>query len=313
MRIEGHTRALPPADDDRRGPKKVDEPPAETPSVAAHRGLAHLPDGKDGAPRPKDAGNNLKDMRAAIAAGADELEVDVRRTRDGVLVLYHDGEIASGKHKGKKVRDVDHEDLGRLSNGAKVPTLDEAIALAKSAGVKLQVEVKDKADDPRGKETAERVARKLLSSLPADRFLVTSFDPAQIRAVEGVAGGKVRTSLWITKNVQTKTRNVIDGSLRTESGRPTDLRDIFFASRLEGARPNADWTIRQAKEARADGVSVGSYGATPDLLDEAGKAGLDVYVGGVNTPGKMKKLATDPRIAGIVTEEPGAAKSKQSE
>ena len=54
-------------------------PPVGRPWVIAHRGASHV------APE-----NTSSALRSALAAGADMVEVDVRRTADGELVLLHD-------------------------------------------------------------------------------------------------------------------------------------------------------------------------------------------------------------------------------
>src|SRR5690606_25943015 len=111
---------------------------------------------------------------------------------------------AHGEHAGEKLASVRYGDLGPLSSGDPIPTLDEVIALAKETGVSLQVEIKDRAGDRHGERTALRIAGALEGALPRERFLVTAFDPDQIRAVEDRFGDAVDTALWVTKNVQTK-------------------------------------------------------------------------------------------------------------
>src|ERR1700761_117450 len=56
-------------------------PRMSRPMVAAHRGYAAAA-----------TENTLAAFHAAIAAGADMIEFDVRRTRDGELIIFHDGQ-----------------------------------------------------------------------------------------------------------------------------------------------------------------------------------------------------------------------------
>src|SRR5690349_20560695 len=60
-------------------PVPLQPPPVGQPWVVAHRGASHV------APE-----NTLSALRSALAAGAEMVEVDVRRTADGALVLLHD-------------------------------------------------------------------------------------------------------------------------------------------------------------------------------------------------------------------------------
>jgi glycerophosphoryl diester phosphodiesterase len=261
---------------------------AGKPSIASHRGLI------SSAGHARDKGNNLADMRTAIDHGVDELEVDVRRTRDGKLVIYHDEKVAHGKHKGRKIADLDRAQLGRLSNGEKVPTLDEVIGLAKDRGVRLQVEIKDEPGDDHGKETAREVAKRLKAGLPRDRFMITSFHVDSIREVERV-DRSIKTSLWFTKNTFRKTGNRL-------------LRDS-----IKDGKANPAFAAKQAKRAGADAVSVGPFAAKDEKFRERiAKEGLDLYVGGV-TAKNAAKYANMKGIAGIVTEEPDAVRDARTD
>jgi glycerophosphoryl diester phosphodiesterase len=84
--------------------------------------------------------NTLPAYQAAIDAGADYFEVDVRTTSDGKLVLSHDGSVArrtNGKGDVSKMtfEEVRALDAGIKSGpefaGTKVPTFDEALDLAR--------------------------------------------------------------------------------------------------------------------------------------------------------------------------------------
>jgi glycerophosphoryl diester phosphodiesterase len=84
--------------------------------------------------------NTLPAYQAAIDAGADYFEVDVRTTSDGKLVLSHDGSVArrtNGKGDISKMTfdEVRALDAGIKSGpefaGTKIPTFDEALDLAR--------------------------------------------------------------------------------------------------------------------------------------------------------------------------------------
>jgi len=90
-------------------------------AVISHRGehLAH----------PE---NTLPAFQAAIEAGADFFELDVRTTSDGRLVLMHDRTVdRTTKGKGA-VREMTFDQIRALDGGAgtKPPTLEEALNLA---------------------------------------------------------------------------------------------------------------------------------------------------------------------------------------
>lgn len=63
--------------------------------VVAHRGASgHAPE------------NTLLAFQKAIDMGADCIETDIRRTKDGIIVLFHDEKI-----NGKKVNEITFEEL----------------------------------------------------------------------------------------------------------------------------------------------------------------------------------------------------------
>lgn len=85
--------------------------------VVAHRGAsaAHPP------------GNTLEAFRAAIALGADWVELDVRPTADGRLAVQHDAELADG-------RTIAAVDAAALPGW--VPLLDAALDACAGMGVR---------------------------------------------------------------------------------------------------------------------------------------------------------------------------------
>ena len=69
------------------------------------------------------AENTLEAFEAAIMAGVNGIETDVRMSRDGVPVLVHDRVMATGQ----AVRDLTHSEI-ESALGCEVPSLDEALA-----------------------------------------------------------------------------------------------------------------------------------------------------------------------------------------
>lgn len=83
--------------------------------------------------------NTLPAFQAAIDAGADFFELDVRTTSDGHLVLMHDGSVDRTTNGKGKVREMTFDQIRTLDAGAKfdskftgtkVPAFEEALALA---------------------------------------------------------------------------------------------------------------------------------------------------------------------------------------
>lgn len=95
--------------------------------IAAHRG-AHL----------EDPENSLAAFRKTIELGVDIIELDVRCTKDGVLVCMHDKTVDRTTNGKGNVKDLTFEEIRKLRlkhNGEltseMIPTLEEALTLTR--------------------------------------------------------------------------------------------------------------------------------------------------------------------------------------
>jgi glycerophosphoryl diester phosphodiesterase len=145
----------------RRGP-----PLGGATAAIAHRGA---PGGTDAAE------GTLAAFQAAADAGAEWLEFDVRRTSDGVLVVLHDANVdrttdGTGPISNLTLAQVHALDAG---GGATIPTVEEVVGLAATAGLPILPEIKD------GPSHAG-VTGQLVDLLRARRYL----DRAVIQAFE---------------------------------------------------------------------------------------------------------------------------------
>ncbi|HXV22763.1 MAG TPA: glycerophosphodiester phosphodiesterase family protein, partial [Alphaproteobacteria bacterium] len=105
--------------------------PQTKPLIVAHRGGAAL------APE-----NTVAAFRAAAAAGADAIETDVRRTRDGALVCLHDADLQRLCGDPRAVADLDLATLQSLM--PTVMTLEIALAASAPMGVLLDIKLTDR-------------------------------------------------------------------------------------------------------------------------------------------------------------------------
>ena len=98
-----------------------------------HRGAAgHAPE------------NSLGAIQTGIALGVDFVEIDVRRTADGVLVILHDETVNRTTNGKGQIDRVSLQEAKQLNagNGETIPTLEEAISvLAGRAGLLLELKV----------------------------------------------------------------------------------------------------------------------------------------------------------------------------
>jgi glycerophosphoryl diester phosphodiesterase len=72
--------------------------------------------------------NTLAAFAAAVRKGADMVELDLRRTRDGEIVVLHDASLARLWAVDQAVADLDLAELKQVGRGAmRVPTLGEVL------------------------------------------------------------------------------------------------------------------------------------------------------------------------------------------
>jgi glycerophosphoryl diester phosphodiesterase len=138
--------------------------------IIAHRGAS--------ADHPE---NTLEAFRGALDQGADWVELDVRLSADGCLVVHHDPNYADGRAVALTVAD---------DRPPHVPLLPEALAAC--AGMGVNIEIKNSPGDlGEGVEQDMSVAR-LVTQLVRDRadvadpVLVTSFDEATLMDVRSL-------------------------------------------------------------------------------------------------------------------------------
>lgn len=146
--------------------------------------IAHRGSGPHG-PEPE---NTLSAFDAARRLGADGVELDVRRSGDGSLVVVHDAALRDGR----LVCDVPRHALP-----SDIPSLEEAIEAC--AGLFLNLEVKNLPSDP-DFDPSEDVARR--SAVVLSRTggtlagsVLSSFSRAALAAVGDVAPALERALL----------------------------------------------------------------------------------------------------------------------
>jgi glycerophosphoryl diester phosphodiesterase len=135
-------------------------PPIGAPLIGAHRGVA----GSGGE-------NTLAAFGEAIRQRADFIETDIRKTKDGILVLHHDEKIGFAY-----IAETSFSDLQSIASVRKRPLakLEELLALAKDR-IMLDLELKESGYE------GEIVALLQKHQVDTDDFVVTSFLEEAIR------------------------------------------------------------------------------------------------------------------------------------
>jgi glycerophosphoryl diester phosphodiesterase len=201
------------------------------------------------------AENSLAAFARARREGADGVELDVRLSEDGQVVVLHDptlARISSGADR-RPVARTKHASMPR-PGGEPIPTLAEALEVLRGAVVNVEV----KADVPDRRSLAEAAAKAVRDARDVD-VVFSSFDPRVIlllaRAAPKVPRGMLvggRTAPLATLLPLTMRRTVVAAHLETALATNTRVRRL----RRLGLRL-CTWTVNdvvRAKELVAAGV-----------------------------------------------------------
>lgn len=208
--------------------------------------------------------NTVEAYALAIKVGADGVELDVRPSRDGVLVIHHDDRPAPCE---PPFIDLDFEEIRATTPW--VPTLDEAWeAIGPDALLNIEIKNEEReADYDPTHQTAIAVASWLDSHKTNDRVLVSSFNTRTLGVVRG-----------LVPNVAT--------------------------GQLAGAALDPFVVIEQARSDGHVSVNLSLARTLPDanrIVDAAEE--LAVLVWTVNDPDHAINLA-DAGVAGLFTDDP---------
>lgn len=132
--------------------------------------------------------NTVAAFRGAGEMGADMVELDVRATADGHLVIHHDALLPDGR----VIYDLHARELP-----SHIPDLGAAIDACGQMGV--NIEVKNSRRDPdfdSERTVAAEVARFVADRSLHDQVLVSSFDVASIERVRVV--DRAVPTAWLT-------------------------------------------------------------------------------------------------------------------
>jgi glycerophosphoryl diester phosphodiesterase len=215
-------------------------------SIYAHRGSVG----------PGTRENTLEAFDQAARLGADGVELDVRRTADGVLVLHHDVEMA-GVGPISAVR--------RRHLPSWVPSLEEALRLCASLGLAVNVEVKSELFGP-SHDPEERCASEAATLCEASgggRIVVSSFARAALAAARAVSAA-LPLALLV-------------GQLFAAEG--WELGDLAGLG-LEGVHPaDAITSAACVARARAEGLAVRVWTVDdPRRIEELGRLGVEAVI-----------------------------------
>ncbi len=286
--------------------------PAFAFDVQGHRGARGL------APE-----NTLAAFHKAIELGVSTLESDVAVTREGVVVMSHDPDLnplvvrdADGRwlsERGPPIRSLTYAqlaryDIGRLDprsayarnfplqaakDGERFPTLDEVLALAKRAGVRVNVETKITPTSGERTPDADTFARlvvdRVREAAMTEHVTIQSFDWRTLVAVKRIAPDIA--TVCLTSQTQDFDTTRADASGRSPWHAGLAITDY------DGSMPRL---------IRAVGCAVWSpnaASATREAIAQAHAAGLLVIPWTVNETTEMTRLI-DLGVDGLISDYP---------
>lgn len=200
--------------------------------------------GHRGAPREAPE-NTLRSFQLALAHGADGVELDVQRSRDGVPVVIHDSTLERTTTGHGRVDEHSWEALQqlRVGTGEPMPSLEEIAAWAANTGAYLNVELKSA-----GAETASLAVLQAAGVL--ERVLFSSFLPDVVREI-GRQAPEARRYLLLERwdaTVPALVRELGAGGvcLRDDAATAGALSEL-----AEAALPVVVWTVDDPARIRA--------------------------------------------------------------
>lgn len=217
--------------------------------------------------------NTLAAFERAIQIGVDAVELDVRSTRDGALVVLHDPLLDRTTDRGGPVRElplaqVREADAGSWFGpefaGQKVPTLAEALDLMRRRAL---VVIEIKAD-----HLAEAVLRVVDDLVVADQVVIQSFSSETIRRVKAI--DPAAPSALLVENLPTS---------------PSRMR----ARRL----------VREVLSLGANILNIWHATLTPAFFEEARKRGLTVWTWTVDEAVVLRDMV-QMGVQGVATNHP---------
>lgn len=224
-----------------------------------HRGAADL------APR-----NTLQGIARAAELGADAVVLDVEVTKDGIAVVASDGDLGSGPARPPKIGRLSLPELKALDlgGGQRVPTLAEALQLARELDLGLYLELQS--------ARAVRPTARLLREYDAARkTIVASFQIPWLVAFKR-----------LTPHVPT---SVIFNSTSTdpvELARQAGASYVHPAWRDQHPRPDELLTADWIERVRGAGLGIISWHEDrPEVIASLRRLGVDAICSG--DPGRL--------------------------
>ena len=202
--------------------------------------------------------NTIRSFMKALELGVNAVELDVRRTKDGEIVVIHDAEVDRTTNGKGLVSELTLGEIKQLSTdkGEKIPTLEEALNFL-DRKVKILIEIKEVGIE---EKVLDIVRRKGLE----DNVIIISFHEETLRKIRELSD-KVETGLIYVKH-----KDPIGAALSLKAQYLLPLYRFIHSAFIKKAHERGlriiAWTINTVEEAQ-EYVNKGVDGIASDKPD----------------------------------------------
>jgi glycerophosphoryl diester phosphodiesterase len=200
--------------------------------------------------------NTLESFQKALELGVNAIELDVRKSRDGKLIIIHDDNLKRVFGKDIPVNQATLKELKQLTEN-KIPTLEEALKVIDRKVGKILVELKETGYE---KKVLEIVKKEKIK----DIVIIVSFHEEALSDVRKL-DEKIETGL-----IYSKYKNPIAAALKLNAQYLVPLYRFTHTGDIEKAHKNnlkvIVWTINTKQEVK-EYITKGVDGIASDKPD----------------------------------------------
>ena len=205
--------------------------------------------------------NTLRSFKRAIELGVNAVELDIRRTKDGEIVVIHDGKVDKTTNGKGLVSELTLEEIKQLvtEKGEEIPTLEETLDFL-GKKVKILVELKETGFE---KKVLDLIYEKGLEK----NVIMVSFKEGALRKVREL-NDQVETGLIYVRH-----KNPIKAALELRAGYLLSFYRFTHTANIQKAHENGlkviVWTINKQEEVSeyAEKGVDGIASDKPDILE----------------------------------------------
>lgn len=185
--------------------------------------------------------NSLRSFKRAVELGVDAVELDVRRSKGGELVVIHDADVKRTTNGEGLVADLTLEELKnlRMQKGEHIPTFDEALKFLDNK-VRVFVELKEEGIEEQALSTVKK--HKLERNV-----VIVSFLEEVLRKIR-LLDKEIETGLIYAKH-----KNPSKTALELRAQWLVALYHFMHTANVQKAHENGlkvlVWTVNTAEEA----------------------------------------------------------------